>query len=136
MVCMSPLQPVIRRERINELATGDRRPTTDDDDDRRPTMTTEDRRRQRLVDGEVAEVAVELCRGAGRRAHSFPVLMDDVDEAAIDAGDQAQDAERDNKQVLPQAPVEPAETRVVPVRHQVDAAGQDQAQERQAQRAH
>lgn len=97
-------------------------------------MATDDRRRQRLAGG---GLAVELCRGVGRRrARSFPVLLDDVDDAAIDAGDQAQDAERDDEQVLPQAPVEPAETRVVPVGHQVDAAGQDQAQERQAQRAH
>jgi len=67
---------------------------------------------------------------------SFPVLLDDVDDAGVDAGDQPEYAERDDEHVLPQAPVESAEARVVPVRDQVDAAGQDQAQERQTQRAH
>lgn len=66
---------------------------------------------------------------------SFPVLVDDVDQTGVNAGGQAQYAERYDEQVLPQAPVELAETRILPVGHQVDAARQDQAQERQAQRS-
>lgn len=65
----------------------------------------------------------------------FVEHFDDVDHAGVHAGDQAQYAERYDHDVLPQAPVAPAQSRVLPVGHQIDAARQDQAQERQAQRA-
>jgi len=61
------------------------------------------------------------------RALFFSVLFDDIDNTGVDAGDQAQYAEPDDNQVLQQAPVQPAKTRIVPARHQIDTARQDQA---------
>lgn len=63
----------------------------------------------------------------------FSGFSDDVHNTGIHAGDQTQEAERNDDRVFPHAPVSSAQSRILPVRHQINAARQDQTQERQAQ---
>lgn len=63
--------------------------------------------------------------------------MEDVHDADVGAGEEAQDAEADQEQVLPEDPVEAAEpVGAVPVGDGLDDGGEDEAEEGQAHGAH
>lgn len=60
-------------------------------------------------------------------------FFDDVDDTGVDAGDQTQQTEPYDDNVLPQAPVQSTQARFFPTCDQIDAARYDQTQEGQTQ---